>query len=304
MLHQFINTDSNNRRARRANVFAVLAALVSVAAYGCAPAPTTNSNTTMNSNTTAATANTNTAAMNSNATAAPASATFATREPQQYSLTMTLTGQGAANNRQATLPPQAIEFSRMGTDRRWSFTLPVAGTVVYLEKAAMRYLILPSRRQYVEISPESIGFPLGSALTPSAIVERLKPRAQYENLGSETINGRTAEKYRFTGAADTRTQAGTVQSDSFVYIDEATGLPLRADLNFASSSGGTANGVLETRDINLNPDPQLFAVPTDFKKMTAEELKQQVQGFIQFIRALAPLLNQQPTDAAPPAPNQ
>src|SRR5262245_21806076 len=89
--------------------------------FGCATSPTNtnagmNSNASLNSNTTANT-NTNTVG----------SAAFATREPDQYSLTMTITGQGTANNKQGTLQPQAIEFSRMGSDRRWSLTLPLVG---------------------------------------------------------------------------------------------------------------------------------------------------------------------------------
>ncbi len=282
---------------------------ISFASFGCAPAPT-NSNSNINRNTTASTTmNANTAVnMNSNTAAGVSPTAFATKEPEQYSLTMAISGQGSANNKQGTLPQQNIEFARMGTDRRWSLTLPAIGPVVYLEKTGMRYLILPSRNQYVEISPDALGFQLGNAMTPSAMVERLKPRTQYESMGTETINGRMATKYRFVGAADTQTKAGTVQSESFVYIDEATGLPLRADLNFDSSSGGKAQGSIETRDIKLNPDAKLFEVPTTFKKMTADELKQQVQGFIQFIRVLAPAMTQQvgsgsATPTPPPAAN-
>jgi hypothetical protein len=268
---------------------------VSIALFGCT-APPANSNAAGNSN-----MSSNPGAMtNSNANiSAVNSAAFATKEPEAYSLTMTITGQGSANNKQGTLQPQTIEFGRMGTDRRWSFNLPVIGQIIYLEKPSMPYLILPSRSQYVELSPNDIGFKLGNVMTPSAMVEQLKPRTQTENLGTETINGRTATKYRFTGTKDTGTQAGTVQSDAYVYIDEATGLPLRADLNFASSTGGAATGVLETRDINLNPDPKLFTVPADYKKMTAEELKQQIQSFIQFIRVFAPMMTQQNANSAP-----
>jgi hypothetical protein len=276
---------------------------IGLASFGCAPSPT-NSNS--NSNATASTTiNANVATnVNSNTAAGVSPTAFATKEPEQYSLTMAVTGQGTANNKQGTLPQQNIEFARMGTDRRWSLTLPAIGPVVYLEKTGMRYLILPSRNQYVEIAPESLGFQLGNVMTPSAIVERLKPRTQYESMGTETVNGRTATKYRFTGAADTRTKAGTVQSESYIYLDEATGLPLRADLNFDSTSGGKAQGSIETRDINLSPDAKLFEVPTTFKKMTAEELKQQVQGFIQFIRVLAPAISQQAGGGSTPPPAQ
>jgi hypothetical protein len=277
--------------------------LIGLASFACAPAPT-NSNASMTGNSNAS-ASANPAVeptMNSNTGVATEvnKAAFAAREPEQYSLTMTITGQGSASNKQGTLPPQKIEFARLASDRRWAFTLPAIGEVVYLEKPTMRYLILPSRNQYVEIAPDSLGFQLGNALTPSAMIERLKPHTQYENLGTETVNGRSATKYRFIGAADTHTKAGTVQSDTFVYLDEATGLPLRADLNFASSSGGSAQGLIETQNIELTPDTKLFDVPVGYKKMTAEELKQQVQGFIQFIRVFAPMIAQQPAQATPP----
>jgi hypothetical protein len=294
----------NSRQSFGVRLVTLIIVYLSFASFGCAPAPT-NSNSTINSNATASTTmNTNTAAnINSNSSTGVSSTAFATKEPEQYSLTMAITGQGSANNKQGTLPQQNIEFARMGTDRRWSLTLPAIGPVVYLEKTGMRYLILPSRNQYVEISPDALGFQLGNAMTPSAMVERLKPRTQYESMGTETINGRPATKYRFTGAADTRTKAGTVQSESFIYIDEATGLPLRADLNFDSSSGGKAHGTIETRDIQLNPDAKLFDVPTTYKKVTAEELKQQVQGFIQFIRAIAPVMAQQASSGSTAAPS-
>ncbi len=280
----------------------LLLSVASLVSSSCATTPPgTNSNVSSVAN-----VNSNTG-MNSNATMAGnanttgvSSAAFATKEPQQYSLTMIVSGQGSANNKQGSLSPQTIEFARMDADRRWSMNLPAIGQVIYLEKPNMRYLILPSRTQYVELSPEALGFQLGNVMTPSAIIEQLKPRASYENLGTETVNGRTATKYRFVGEKDTHTQAGTVQSDSYVYVDEATGLPLRADLNFSSTTGANARGTIESNNINLNPDAKLFELPVGYKKMTAEELKQQVQSFIQFIRIFAPAMTQQAGGNVPP----
>jgi hypothetical protein len=309
-----INKCKNNHHAKEAEVgvvwqafrlrfFALIILSISLSSFGCTSSQP-NSNVTANSNASVGANPNSNAIANSNADrTGVSSAAFAATEPEQYSLTMAVSGQGSANNKQGSLPPQNIEFAKLGTDRRWALTLPAVGQVAYLEKAGMKYLLLPSRSQYVEISPEALGIQLGNVLTPNAIVEQLKPRTQYENVGTEIINGRKAAKYRFVGAADTRTKAGTVQSESYIYMDEITGLPLRADLNFASSSGGQAQGFIETRDINLNPDAKLFEVPATFKKVTTEELKQQVQGFIQFIRLLAPAMTQQVggNSAAPPA---
>jgi hypothetical protein len=292
-----------SKELTKAWIAVLLMTLMSLLASSCATSPTTiNSNTTasanLNSNV-ATNANVMTEA-NTNSTGV-SSAAFATKEPPQYSLTMVVSGQGSTTEKQSSLSPQTIEFARMDVDRRWAINVPSFGQIVYLEKPTMRYLILPSRNQYVELSPDALGFQLGNAMTPSAIIERLKPHAQTENLGAETVNGRAATKYRFVGEKDTRTQAGTVQSDSFVYVDDLTGLPLRADLNFSSSAGATARGTIETNNINLNPDVKLFEVPTTYKKVTAEELKQQVQSFIQFIRILAPAMTQQAGASTAPA---
>src|SRR6185295_2726182 len=109
-------------------------------------------------------------------------------------------------------------------------------------------------------------------------------RTQYERIETETINGRTAIKYRFRGAADTRTQVGTVQADSIVYVDQETGLPLRSEVDTMSSSGAGARVVTEADKIDLVPDPSLFEVPTSMKRVTTAELKEQVQGFVNAIR--------------------
>jgi hypothetical protein len=157
----------------------------------------------------------------------------------------------------------------------------------------------------VELKPEDLGFQLGSVLTPSAMVERLKPRAQYEQVGVEPVNGRPAVKYRFVGATDTRTQAGTAQTDSFVYMDQETGLPLRADLNFSTTSGATATGTIMTENIQLNPETTQFDVPAGMRKVTTEELKQQVQNFIGAVQVIVGMIRQQsgaPT-LPPPAGN-
>jgi hypothetical protein len=175
------------QQSSRVRFLTLMLILIGLVASACAPAPTnSNGAVTTNSNATASATPTAEPVANANTAVAAgvSSAAFATKEPEQYSLTMTITGQGAANNKQGTLPPQKIEFARLAADRRWALTLPAIGQVVYLEKPGMRYLILPSRNQYVEIAPDSLGFQLGNALTPSAMIERLRPHTHYQTLVS------------------------------------------------------------------------------------------------------------------------
>ena len=283
-------------------VVGLLALAMTFAATGCSTQPTGNTNASMSVN-----ANSNTAMTNANANTASAATagTFSTREPDRYSMKMNVSVEGSANNRQGGTQVE-IDFARLDANRRWSIKVPAMNNleVIYLEKPGLKYLVIPSRNQYVEITQDAVGMPLGNILTPSAMMERLQARP-HESLGVEAVNGRPAMKYRFTGATNTGTSAGTAQADSFIYVDQETNLPLRIDLTATTTSGAAARGVVETRDIQLNPDSTQFDVPTGYQKVTAEQLKQQVQGFISLIKMVAPYLGQQaappPEALAPPA---
>jgi len=219
---------------------------------------------------------------------------FEAREPDRYIVTTRLSIQPTGNTPQANVPPLQFTFARLTADRRISFKLPdPVGEVVYLEKAPLKYLIFPARNQYVELDPEELGFQLGSVMSPASVVERLKERMQYERMGTEMLNGRTAVKYRFRGAADTRTQVGTVEADSIVYVDQETGLPLRSEVDTMTSSGAGARVVTEADNLDLRPDPALFEVPIAMKRVTSTELKEQVQGFVNAIRVFVNYARQQ-----------
>lgn len=263
---------------------------------GCSNTPNsnvtnTNANRAMatNTNTSSSTANTNTS------TVPTGSAALETREPERYSVTTKMTIQPTGSTPQANIPPLQFSFAKVGVDnRRVSFNLPnPVGEIVYIEKGAFKYLIFPARNQYVELDPNELGFQLGNLLSPATIIERLKERTQYEMMGTETINGRTASKYRFKGAADTRTQAGTVQADSLVYVDQETGLPLRSEVDVMTSNGKGARVITETSSIQTQPEMALFEVPTAMKKVTTAELKQQVQGFVNAVGVFAAYMRQQ-----------
>lgn len=277
--------------------FAVISAVAGVLLSGCTGS---GLNATANLNTNARSMATNTNA-NSGATAAGAGPLEA-KEPERYSATTIITIQPTGNAPQANIPPMQFGFARMGADRRVSFKLPEpVGEVVYLEKPQLKYLIFPARNQYVELDPDELGFQLGHLMSPASALERLKERAQYESLGAEMLNGRAVAKYRFAGAADTHTRAGTAQASSIVYVDQETGLPLRTEIETTSSSGAGARIVTATESLQLTPDSTLFDVPTQMKRVTSAELKQQVQGFVSGMRQFVGYLRQQVPATQPAA---
>lgn len=289
-----------NRKKISAVGVAVMSAVAGVLLSGCAK-PGTNATANLNANASSvATANTNANSVAATTGTSP----LETREPERYSATTIISILPTGNAPQANIPPLQFGFARMGMDRRVSFKLPEpVGEVVYLEKPQLKYLIFPSRNQYVELDPSELGFQLGSLMSPASALERLKERTQYESLGTETLNGRAVAKYRFTGEADTRTKAGTAQAAGVVYVDQETGLPLRTEIETTSSTGAGARIVTATESLLLSPDSTLFEVPTQMRRVTSAELKQQVQGFVNGMRQFAAYLRQQ-ADAAQPAAGQ
>ncbi|HXF39734.1 MAG TPA: hypothetical protein VN687_08475 [Blastocatellia bacterium] len=252
-----------------------------------------------------ATGGSNTATVSNSNAATPAPppppAPLEAREPDRYSVATTITVQPTGNAPQTNIPPMQFTFARITDQRRVSFKLPdPVGEVIYLEKPPMKYLIFPARNQYVELDPNELGFQLGEVMSPASAIQRLKEKSHYEMLGTETVNGRTAIKYRFSGAVDTHTQAGTAQANSIVFVDQETGLPLRSEIDTSSTSGAGARIVTSTDNLQLTADASMFEVPTAMKKVTSTELKQQVQSFVGAMRAVAGYFRQQ-METPPPA---
>lgn len=261
-----------------------------IVAAGCNQAPTT----TVTTNTTANTANTNSANTNSAANTNSSTASTATieaREPEQYqaAITLKLDTTGAQGQNTMTLPPLTANVARNGADKRMEFSMPGGEKIVYLDRADKRLLIMPNRKQYAEINRDSVGFEIRDFMTPGRLVERARGLKGVERVGEEQFNGRTAVRYRYGAITDTKSQAGQVQTESFVLVDKDTGLPVRSET--VSEAGSTANVqgnqvkglrlVTEMNNIQTTAPAELFAEPTDFAKIPPEQVRSQVAGIFQ-----------------------
>ncbi|HZG54532.1 MAG TPA: hypothetical protein VEZ40_20690 [Pyrinomonadaceae bacterium] len=257
-------------------------------------------------NTAVSTANANDANANAAATPPPVSAaSIETREPEQYKATLVFTATAEGQSKALQLP---IDVARSGDNRRYAFNnIPVLGQVVFLDRADKRYLILPGRKQYAEITPELIGFDVRS-LTPGQMVTVLQQQRGVERVGEEQRDGRTVVKYRHAATAKTTSAAGDVVTESFIYVDKETGLPLHADLT--GQSTGNVQGVkraslvADMRDIQTTVDATLFDLPTGLTKLSEEEIKQQVTAMGQFLQfALSAINSRGGGGGAPMAPS-
>lgn len=262
---------------------------------------TANSNSASNTN-----FNTNTFNANVNSSANTANLELA--EPAAYQAIVRLTLQTMGETQNASMPPLAATVARSGPDRVMEFTLPTNEKFIYLEKGNTKYVVLPSRKQYAELTSDALGFEVRRLMMPEQMVNRLKAIPGVTKAGEETLNGRQVIRYTYQNATNTGTQAGTVATESFFLIDTETNLPIRSETVSQSASGANVQGVkglrllTEMSDIKTAPDPNLFNVPADYQKIDPEQVKAHANLLFNAAAAvIGQLINQANTTPAPAA---
>lgn len=263
-------------RNTRTNAWAILlfAFLASTGCQTTAPDVGTKTLTPANAN-----MSTNTNASTSTSTS---STTVDAKEPDQYQATVKLSVEALGDTTTAAMPTLAANVARDGADRAMEFTLPGDEKVVFLEKGDQHYLILPKRKQYAELNRESLGMDVRRMMTPAQLVSQAKAMPGMQLVGDEDVNGRPAAKYRYEANASTQTRAGDVNTESYLFVDKQTGLPVHSETRSQSTSGGNVQGykglrlVTDMTDLKASADPAMFAVPTDFQKIEPEQVKAQM----------------------------
>ena len=284
-------------------VLALSATLITVS--GCARGPAeSNVNLNVNANLNA-NANANLVAANANVATAPS--TLAAREPDKYRATLVLSAETEGGEKTIGIPTISTEVAKSGTDRRLSFKLPDGSDLIYLERAGVHYAISPARKQYAELTPEATGFQLHRLMTPGQLVAYLDRLQGIQLVGEENLTGRTAIKYRYARTDQTKTSAGEVRTESFIYIDKDTGLPLRAEL-FSEASGNVqgargATVVAEMRNISTDVDASLFEVPAGLNKVSEQQVRQQVNAITNTVAAVLRTLLTNMNTTPPPSPS-
>ena len=290
-----------NTDVRPPVIMLVLAiSIVVIAASGCARGPEANANINTNTN---VNVNANATASNINASTAPS--TFAAKEPDSYRATLVFSAETEGGDKAIGIPTLTAEVAKSGADRRLAFKLPDGSDLVYLEKAGVQYGIAPARKQYAELTPEATGFQIHKLMTPGQLVSYLDKLKGIEFVGEEQQKGRTALKYRYARTAQTQTSAGEVKTESFIYVDKDTGLPLRAEL-FGEASGNVqgvkgASIVAEMQNISTTVDPTLFEIPPGMNKVPEAQVRAQVNAVTNTVAAVLRTLLMNMNTAPPPS---
>ncbi|HET9479647.1 MAG TPA: hypothetical protein VFO72_09895 [Pyrinomonadaceae bacterium] len=260
----------------------------------------TNVNMNVNTN-----ANANMAPVNANSATAPS--TLAAREPDRYRATLVLSAETEGGEKTIGIPTLSAEVAKNGPDRRLSFKLPDGSDLIYIERNGVHYAVAPARKQYAELTPEATGLQLHKLMTPGQLVAYLDRLQGIQLVGEETMAGRTAVKYRYARHDETKTSAGEVRTESFVYIDKETGLPLRAEL-FSEATGNVqgargATVVAEMRDISTEVDLSMFEIPAGMNKVSEQQVRQQINAITNTLAAVLRTLLTNMNTAPPPSPS-
>ena len=294
------------RRVSEVGTIAAIAILGAIFVFACQPARNTNSNANANAN---ASSNANSAISNNNFNASSDNSgpSINTREPDKYSATLVFSIETEGGDKAIGIPSLNMQVARNGDDRRVEFKLPDGSPLIYLDHDNHHYVILPARKQYAELTKEATGIQFQKLLTPGQLVDDLKKIKGIERAGDDTMNGRAAEKYRYSTATNTNTKAGEVKTEAFVYVDKETGLPLRAELN-AESSGDVkgvraARAVAEMREIKTDIDPALFQTPAGYDQVPPEKVRQQIDALTSAVATiLKGMMAGATSNSPPPAP--
>ncbi len=176
---------------------------------------------------------------------------FSTKEPEHFQAEIVVT---SGETERKTF------IARNGANRRYDFNFGAKNQLTNLQ-TDKNYLLLPARRIYTEnaAGAETVSTDdWTDFLTTEWLSQHTK--ANFEKL--ETDGNLT--KYRVRpGDADA--------SEIFLYIDEKLGLPVRQE--FYAGEQKVLTYKFELKNLKLETDANLFALPADFKKVSAEEFR-------------------------------
>jgi hypothetical protein len=175
---------------------------------------------------------------------------FSTKEPERFRAEMVVTA-GATEHR--------TFVARNGANRRWDFNFGAKNQLTRLQ-TDKSYLLSPAQKIYTEMDA-------GQTVSPDEWAAFLTTRWLNEIPGAIFEKLEAAEnltKYRV------RLDESSA-SEIIVFIDETHGLPVRQEFYSVAGEQKSLTYTFELKNLKLETDADLFAVPPDFRPVAAEE---------------------------------
>lgn len=181
---------------------------------------------------------------------------FATKEPEVFQAEFVTVTNGEE---------RAVFRARDGAKRRTDYNFGAENQLTILTTGKV-YLILPQQKIYAE--NEAAQSANGTDEKTNFLTNEwlnAKTAADFEKL--ETVENIT--KYRVV--LDEKTV-----SESVIFYDETLKMPVKQEFYSVNGEQKTLLYAFEIRNLKLEADAGLFAVPPDFKKVSPEELRRKL----------------------------
>jgi outer membrane lipoprotein-sorting protein len=201
---------------------------------------------------------------NANQTIVSATPPFQTREPERYRATRTITTISSTGEKIVT----TNSIARDGELRRDETQL-ATDHVVYLYLPEGKFLLVPDEKVFVDLTKvDSANSSVDDAeSSPDRLLHTDPIATTYQHVGAETVNGRTAQKYRVV--VNSSADPGVSGNETLIWIDEALHMPIKSE----TVSAGGKRVTMELTDIALEAEPVLFRVPAEYQKIDFTELR-------------------------------
>lgn len=204
---------------------------------------------------------------------------FSTREPESYQATRVITFTEAVPDNIDVATPQRVVriiLARFGEQRREEYEAGSIGTIVCLENAGGRFVLLPQEKLYADANEAETVDALAivrseaETLSPDLLLNSPRPLIQYQKLETEVLDGRVATKYRIT--ADS-----AAKSENFIWVDEQLGMPIASQYTSDIANGSTRVSI-ELKAIRTEVDPRIFVLPADYRKVAASQISSLIRA--------------------------
>jgi hypothetical protein len=206
---------------------------------------------------------------------------FATKEPERYQATRTntftemVTAPNSVNETRTT----TVLIMRDGEQRREEHEGGSVGSIVYLEVAAGRFVLLSREKLYADLSSEASEPGLSSPqleldeVSPDLLLNESVSSSRYEKIGGEAVAGRPTTKYRVTSKAGSDE---TVKSETLIWVDEALGMPIKSESTYIDSNR-TTKILMQLKDVRTAINPESFSLPGDYRKVAAPVIFEKIR---------------------------
>ncbi len=179
---------------------------------------------------------------------------FSTKELEIFQVEIVITANGVENKK---------FVARSGNNRRFDYNVGTKNQVSLIQTDKI-FTILANKKIYMETAL-SANFPTQNDFT------------------GEWLNAKTNAEFTKAGTANNLTQYSVNfdNSEILISVDENTNLPMRQEFYSIENGQKTLTMTIELTNFKAETANDLFVVPKDFKKVSAEEFRK-ILGEISF----------------------